>query len=552
MVYMKKEYSVLILILLLAFFLRVYKIGQVPPSLNWDEVSIGYNAYSVLKTGHDEWGQFLPLQFRSFGEFKLPVQIYFSIPAIALFGLNDFGVRITPVLYGTLTVLLTFLLGRKLFKNKFIGLSAAFLLAVSPWHIQLTRGSFEASFADFWICLGVWLFLKGLERYRFLFLSALCFGLSIYTYNSARVFAPLLIAALVFLYPKQLLKNFKLGILLAAFFGMLLVPLVPTFFNGEVSARYKLVSVTNDPGLVLRINENRGLSTLPGPLPRLVHNKVTYISTILVEHYLAHFTPQFLFLNGASHKQHHVQNMGQLYLFEAPFLLYGLWLFLKQKQPFKGVLLSWLLLAFIPVSVTNDSIPHALRTVIVLPVYQLISGLGFYQVVMSLKQKTKSVRLLSLTLLVVTVIISLGFYFYQYYVIYPVNYSRDWQYGYKQVVEYIQEHQNEYDMVVFSRTYGEPHIFTLFYLNYDPNLYQHNPNLNRFMENNWIRVLAFDKYYFPDLGDQGTRYADVLQTHPGKKLLFIGRQQDFPATVKPLKTVNFLNGDSDFVIIDNR
>src|SRR4030043_771765 len=157
----KVELFLLLCVIIAAFFLRSYKVTQIPPSLNWDEVSIGYNAYSILKTGRDEWGKFLPLHFKSYGEYKLPAQIYGSIPGIAVFGLNELGVRITPVVYGTLTVLLLFLLARELFKNKWVALGSALLLAISPWHIQLTRASFESSFSFFWVTLGAWLFVKG-------------------------------------------------------------------------------------------------------------------------------------------------------------------------------------------------------------------------------------------------------------------------------------------------------------------------------------------------------------------------------------------------------
>src|SRR5258708_4771339 len=112
-------------IIFLAFFLRFYKVTDDPPSLNWDEVSIAYNAYSIMKTGRDEWGQFLPIHFKSYGEYKLPVQIYGSIPGIAIFGLNELGVRITPVIYGTLTVLVIFLLGWEIFESIYVGLISA-------------------------------------------------------------------------------------------------------------------------------------------------------------------------------------------------------------------------------------------------------------------------------------------------------------------------------------------------------------------------------------------------------------------------------------------
>src|SRR3990167_1090490 len=108
----KLNLCILFFILLLAFFLRFIKITEVPPSLNWDEASIAYNAYSILETGRDEWGKILPLHFKSYGEYKLPGQIYASIPAIAIFGLTPFAVRITPVIYGTITVLFLFFLAR--------------------------------------------------------------------------------------------------------------------------------------------------------------------------------------------------------------------------------------------------------------------------------------------------------------------------------------------------------------------------------------------------------------------------------------------------------
>ena len=85
------------------------------------------------------------------------------------------------------------------------------------------------------------------------------------------------------------------GFTFALFFALML-PLLPYYLSGEGNARYKLVSITDDPGLIPRINERRGLSTLSEPLPRVVHNKVTYISAYFLQHYFAHFTPEFLFV----------------------------------------------------------------------------------------------------------------------------------------------------------------------------------------------------------------------------------------------------------------
>lgn len=533
--------AALLLIVVLAFFLRFYKVTEDPPSLNWDEVSIGYNAYSILKTGRDEWNQPFPMHFKSYGEYKLPLQLYLSIPNIYFFGLNELGVRLTPVIYGTLTVFVMFFLGEALFLSSLVGLISAFLLAISPWHIQLTRASFESSLATFFITLGIWFLVKGFKDQKWFVISMIPFALSVFTYNSARIFTPLFLLVILFIYRKHLARFKKVVIISITIFGILLLPLTPYLLSGERSARYKLVSITDDPGLISRINENRGLSKLPQPLPRLVHNKITYVTFYFARNYLAHFTPQFLFISGAPHKQHHVQNIGELYWFQAPFLIAGLIALFYLKHRFKGLLISWLLLSFIPVSVTNDSIPHALRTLITVPFYQLVSAFGL------VKANLKRPFLLVMSIIVA---ISMGYYLNEYYNVYPYNYSRDWQYGYKQVVQYIDKHQKEYDLIVFTRHYGEPHMFTLFYLNYDPYKYQNDPNLIRFETYDWVRVLKFDKFYFPDLGDKGTQFADLVKQNPGKKILFIGRAGDFPKEIPRLYTINFLNNENAFDIVE--
>ncbi len=545
-----RYYLILVIILIATFFLRFYRATEIPPSLNWDEVSIGYNAFSVLKTGKDEWGVSFPVHFKSYGEYKLPLQIYASIPGIYFFGLNELGVRIMPIVYGTLTVLIMFFLGRALFESTLAGLVAAFLLGISPWHIQLTRASFESSLATFFITVGIWVLVKGFKDKKWLVVSMIPFALSVFTYNSARIFTPLFLFIVLVIYRKSLLKYKKIILLSLISFIILLLPLTPYLLSGERSARYKLVSITDDPGLIPRINENRGNSRLPQPLPRVIHNKVTYITFYFTRNYLAHFTPQFLFISGAPHKQHHVQGMGQLYFFQAPFLIIGLVSLFYLKHKFKGLLLSWVFLAFIPVSITNDSIPHALRTLIAVPFYQLVSAFGLIISLKWLKNYSNYIKFILGITLVVIILVSLNYYLNQYYNVYPKMYSRDWQYGNQQAVDFVNKQAKNYDLIVFTRHYGEPHMFTLFYLNYDPVMYQNDPGLVRFETYDWVRVLKFDKFYFPDLGDKGTQFTDIVKANPGKKLLFIGRGGDFPKELPRLLSINFLNGENAFDIVE--
>src|SRR3990167_4542495 len=107
-----------IAIIVLASVLRFWQLGKVPISPDWDETALGYNAYSILKTGRDEYGTFLPKTLRSFDDYKPPLYAYLAIPSIALFGLNTWAVRVPSAVMGVLAVIGTYYLVIELFRKK--------------------------------------------------------------------------------------------------------------------------------------------------------------------------------------------------------------------------------------------------------------------------------------------------------------------------------------------------------------------------------------------------------------------------------------------------
>src|SRR3989338_2535098 len=168
---LSKSSFLILIIVLIGFFVRFYKITSSPEGLYIDETSIGYNAYSIIKTGHDEHGKFMPLFFEAFGEYKLPVYVY-SVVFVQLFiGPSDLSVRLPAVIFGTLTIPLLFLFSKELLKNNpslfiknLVSPLGAFLLATSPWHFQFSRPGFEASIGLFFLILGLYLFFKGMNN----------------------------------------------------------------------------------------------------------------------------------------------------------------------------------------------------------------------------------------------------------------------------------------------------------------------------------------------------------------------------------------------------
>jgi len=202
----------LVLIVLLAGILRFYDIQNVPPGLYIDEVSSAYNGYSVFKTGKDEHGVKYPLWFEAFGEYKMPALVYATGLSTFLLGKSEFAVRLPSALLGTLTVLMLYFLLEKVllldrenfFKEpiyKYLPLLSAFLLAISPWHIQFSRGAFDAILALFFYVTGFMLFADYWEKNKFIYLlsSFLMFSLTLYTYNAYRITSILTLLVLTIL-----------------------------------------------------------------------------------------------------------------------------------------------------------------------------------------------------------------------------------------------------------------------------------------------------------------------------------------------------------------
>jgi len=236
---MKKiTYIILTLIVLLGGFLRIYNLSGSPPSLNWDEAALGYNAYSILKTGKDEYGKVLPVFTRSFDEYKSTLPLYLMIPSIKIFGLNEFGVRFPSALMGTLAIVLIFLLAREIFKDERIALISSFVFAIEPWAVHLSRVYQEANTANFFLLLGLLLFLYSQKRHKLLPFSILSFMLSMYTYNANKLLIPLFLIVLVVLnagnlrqYSKKVLKV-SLSILVLFLFAFVVLA-----FTGQALAR---------------------------------------------------------------------------------------------------------------------------------------------------------------------------------------------------------------------------------------------------------------------------------------------------------------------------
>ncbi|MCX6724632.1 MAG: glycosyltransferase family 39 protein, partial [Candidatus Shapirobacteria bacterium] len=337
-----------------------------------------YTAYSILKTAKDEWGQFLPLNPRSFGDYKPPLYTYLTIPSIAIFGLNEFAVRLPSALFGTLAVVAVFLLTKELFGITAISLLSALFLAISPWHLVFSRAAIEANLTAFFFPLGFYFFLKGLKNSKYFSLSALFWGLNLYTYHSARFFT-LLFAFLLILWSFKKIRFGDKKVWLAGFLALIFVlPVLFSLFQGGAGKRFGDVSLFNPTDKWQEVRQRQKESLLKEPLPIFLNNKATWISEKFVKNYFSYFSLNFLFTDGSPDDYYaNLPGRGLLHLWELPLLLATVWFFYKKKEKRLTLLLFWLFLAGAPAALSKES-AHANRAATFLPLWSILSAYGGY------------------------------------------------------------------------------------------------------------------------------------------------------------------------------
>lgn len=529
---MRKQFfaNKLALILIVAAFLRFFLLDRVPPSLNWDEISMGYTAYSVAETGRDEWGEQLPIFFRSYGEWKSAVYIYLLVPFVKILGLNEWVVRLPSAIAGIIAVYLTYLIGRKLYSER-VGLSAALLLAISPWHLVLSRPAFEANVSLTLILAGIHFFLQ--NRYL---VGALMLGLAPHTYNSAKVVVPFLVLYLI--WQSKLYKNLKSLAVFLIPLALCAMPLLLNITSGRAAFRYTQVGVTTDSKALNEFVDHRNRVSIHPLLGKLVFNKYTYSLHAVADNYLSYLNPAHLLVESGDHAQHHVPYFGILYFAEFVLLLHGLTMLKKQASNYKYLPVVVIALGLVPAALTRDQ-GHVLRTLLTLPGWQLLAGLGLATI-------TTRPRHILVTALVAQALVFLIAYFWWY----PQTYARDWQYGHKQVAEYLREHEDEYGHIVMTKWYGEPQLFLAFYNQWDPTWFQdQNKNNLRYESEGrlWLDQLpeyAIGKYTF--------KYLDLATIPLEPNTLYIGKFDDFFENPETLRTITFPDGSVAFHIVEGK
>lgn len=428
--------KLLIIITIAAFLVRIVN-SKYPPLL-WDEASIGYNAYSLLQTGHDEYGQFFPIIFKSFGDYKPGFYIYLTLPFVAILGLTELSVRFPSIILGSLLPLFFYLLITALQpKSIKLAITAAILLAFNPWNIHFSRGAWETNVLLFQLVLGSLLFIK--RKYVF---SVFIFASSLYTYQASKLLLPFMIVSLFFT-QKVFPKIFVLIL------GIFFIPVVYGMFFGSDANRLRVMNLSaytrpaTETGDIIHESNHLDYQTF--------YSQPLFFARNFTLRYFNFFSTKFLIFEGDWQTLRHSAPYVGVILY--PTLLFFVLGLLIAAKNYRNHLFffAWLLFAPVPSSLSLDIIQAVRGLNLSIPIIYF-AALGLSSAV------NKKIILFIAAAYITSFVYYVDMYSHHMTQIKPEQSLV----GYKQAIEYVQNNKQN-RQVIITNFYGQAYIYYLFY-----------------------------------------------------------------------------------------
>jgi len=417
----KKIMTCLLIILIIAGFFRLSKLTSIPPGLYPDEAMNGNNALTALKTG--EFKIFYPENNGREG-------LFINIQALFLkFFLNFYPhpepwmLRIVSAIIGILTVLGLYLLAKQLFNEK-IGLLSSFFLAVGFWHVNFSRVGFRAIMVPFCLVWFCYFLLRGLDKksWKDIIASAIFFGLGFHTYIAFRIAPLLALIILVYYFLRSRQQH-----ALKSFWQLVVLWLIVTFVIALPIGLYFLQHPEDFLGRSTQVS---------------IFNTTNPIKEIIVS-----FAKELAMFNfaGDCNWRHNYACHPELDIITGIFFIVGIIIAIGNiirshcKDLSSFLLVGWLIIMILPAAFTFESIPHALRSIGVIPATYMLAAVGLNQSAIEIKKRfsvsQKQIRVV--ILLICLLVLALNY----------INYFQKWAQNsntagafnenYRQIAEYL-------------------------------------------------------------------------------------------------------------------
>lgn len=474
------SYIITIFAFIISIVTRLYLLGEAPHGLYLDEAGQGYSAYSILKTGKDEFGMPYPIVFRSFTDFKTPVYIYLVVPLIPIFGLTKFAVRFPSFFFSILTIpILYFLILQLLQKTKkhtaslgnssMIAATSSLLLAISPWHILFGRTNFECNVALLFFLAGSLAFYKGLKRPWIIILAAILFGLAIPSYHSQRIITPAILVFLFFRFRNILMSpshiKFSIAGVIVGFIILLptlTIATTPGFLARAAGLNIFNHSKQSPAGYIDKYN---------GSLSPIVNNSILLSAKEFASLYTSYFSPRTMFVLGDYGPRSSFPYLSTFFVWQFPFYIWGLYLLIKKRElgELRLFTIALLLISPIPAAVTRDPYSTIRSLPMVIPI-TIVIALAIVDLYKKISQNVK-LKYIFWGISFLTLTYSLLKLYSSVIVLNEYYRGEHWNYGWEEISNVITQLDKNIPIVV-DNSRSEPYSQLLFFLKFDPTEFQ--------------------------------------------------------------------------------
>ena len=550
-----------IVILLVALGVRLWRWPNNPPTLYWEEVALGYDAWSIAQTGRDYHGEAWPMvAFTSFGDYKPSGYFYATAFLMRIFGPHDWVIRLPSLLAGLFIVWACGALVRRVGDRPFgrgwrVSHLAMLIAALNPALLHVSRVGFESNLATAFFLGGVLLLWPAVSslRSRRLFATTVggagCLWLAFYTYHALRVVAPALGVFLFFWRARQIAPEKKifsrgwwrarpdwLSTVSATFFVSLLfaLPFVHNLFSVTVTQRFAETSLFSNLSLIEASNQCRKLAG-DTFIARFYCHRFFFFGRQIVQNFFAHFNFSYLFFSGDVNRRHSVGLFGVFFPWEIMAFAGASFCLLqrgRQRLPEKFFLLFWLIVGLLPASLTV-AVPHLLRSLNVVPLLVVAVSYGWWYLSRLCAAKWRFWLKRLIFLLYIGTSLVWQFYYHAYY---RVAFSDVWQDGYQPALTALSQLMAQFpdESVYMTRHLGRPSIYYFWYQRIAPEKVQKAADTSLFDQGEF---LTFERINF------GTGLAN------GQQLLLVTPEEwvSLPATEATSEIKN-LQGETVLVV----
>lgn len=400
-----KAWWPLFIIIIIAIFFRFYNLAATPPGLYPDEAMDGTNAQEAIATGN--YKIFYPENNGREGLF-MNIQSVF----LRVFNANEpWVLRSVSAIFGTLTVLGIYLLVLEILKgnaqSKLIAFASSLFVALSFWHINFSRISFRAIMAPAFMVWGLYFLVKTLNKLRdnsqgkllywtLTIIGGLVYGLGMHSYIAYRATPLLVILAYLIYWLIYKIKFKKVFLNFVVFVVFALIAFAPLG-----------IYFAKNPADFMGRTSQLSVTASSQPLKDLAINTIKTLGMFNVA--------------GDYNWRHNYSGSPELYwpvgiLFIVGIILGIAQLFrknsLKEIRFLSWISLLWMAIAALPVVISNEGLPHALRSILMIPPAYILAGIGLYFVYQFLENKINKKILTAFGILIVLGLIAQSYISY--------------------------------------------------------------------------------------------------------------------------------------------